>query len=239
VIRAVVALLSSVLILAFANDARADWFVSSEIKALIVKAEAGDPDAQFRVASAYDLGKGAPRDGVEAMKWYRKAAEAGHAEAQNSVGSGLQAETRYEEALPWYEKAAQQGHALATNNLANLYDEGLGTRQDRRKGFDLYSRAADLGSAEAMWNIALMHDRGELGKRDPVAACIWTVRAAKYATPSDRRLRNELRKAMPALERSLSAADLTLCKEQSDSWTPVTLRASMPDGRVPGAMPQQ
>lgn len=52
--------------------AQADWFVSSEVKALMVKAEAGDALAQFEVATAYDYGRGAPRDGKEAMKWYAR-----------------------------------------------------------------------------------------------------------------------------------------------------------------------
>ena len=107
-----------IVVLAFSNVALADWFLSSETKELITKAEAGDINAQFLVGSAYDLGKGAPHDSNEAMKWYRMAAERGHAEAQNSMGSVLQAEKRYEEALPWYEMASSQGHALATNNLA-------------------------------------------------------------------------------------------------------------------------
>lgn len=119
--------------------------LSPEVQALITKAQAGDPDAQFRLATAYDWGRGAPRNGTEAMKWYRMAAERGHAEAQNSVGSGLQAAERYGEALPWYQRAAEQNHALAINNLAYLYDLGLGVKQNRQKAYELYSRAADLG----------------------------------------------------------------------------------------------
>lgn len=202
----------------------ADWFLSSEIKALIVKAEAGDTDAQFRVGAAYDFGKGAPRDGNEAMKWYRMAAEKGNAEAQNSVGSGLQAEKRYAEALPWYEKASAQGHALATNNLAYLYDLGLGVKQDRRKGFELYSRAADLGWAEAMWNIANMYGAGQLGEKDMVAACTWSKRANKYAAPEERQLQNHLNRVIPQLERMLSAEQLNSCNRQSESWSPMVRR---------------
>jgi TPR repeat protein len=148
------------------------------------------------------------------------AAEHGHAEAQNSLGSGLQAEKRYEEALPWYEKASAQGHALATNNLAYLYDLGLGVQQDRRKGFELYSRAADLGWAEAMWNIANMYGAGQLGEKDMASACIWALRAREFAGPNDRRLLNYVNQAVPYLERSLSAAQLKSCKEQAKAWSP-------------------
>lgn len=52
-------------------SASADWFLSAETKALIVKAEAGDAEAQIRVALAYDSGRGAPRDRDNATKWYR------------------------------------------------------------------------------------------------------------------------------------------------------------------------
>lgn len=216
--------LFSIILLAFSNSAAADWFLSSETKALIIKAEAGDTDAQLRVGAAYDYGKGAPRDGAEAMRWYRMAADRGNAEAQNSVGSALQAEKRYEEALPWYEKASAQGHALATNNLAYLHDLGLGVKQDRRKGFELYSRAADLGWAEAMWNIANMYGAGQLGDKDMLSACVWAKRAQKFSAPQERQLQNHLSRVIPQLERLLSPEQLASCNHQSDNWAPIALR---------------
>ena len=216
----VLTVLCSVALLIHTSVALADRSLSPEIKALVVKAEAGDTDAQFRVASAYDTGQGAPRDGKQAMRWYRMAAERGNAEAQNSVGSGLQAEKRYEEALPWYEKASAQGHALATNNLAYLYDLGLGVKQDRQKGFELYSRAADLGWAEAMWNIANMYGAGQLGKVDMSSACVWTMRARRYADAKNQHLQRELDRILPYLQRTLSESDMTKCKELADEWSP-------------------
>jgi uncharacterized protein len=233
------ALLCLSALLAFSNTAVADWFLSSETKALIVKAEAGDTDAQLRVGAAYDYGKGAPRDGGEAMKWYRMAADRGSAEAQNSVGSGLQAEKRYEEALPWYEKASAQGHALATHNLAYLYDLGLGVKQDRRKGFELYSRAADLGWAEAMWNISNMYGAGQLGEKDMVAACVWAMRARKFAAPHERQLLNYLSRVIPYMERSLAPDQLASCHQQSERWVPIALRPSDAQaGAAGGVAPQ-
>ena len=222
--KALLVSLCSLVLVAFSNVALADWFLSSEIKALITKAEAGETSAQFLVGSAYDSGNGAPRDGNEAMKWYRMAAERGHVEAQNSVGSGLQAEKRYEEALPWYEKASAQGHALATNNLAYLYDLGLGVKQDRRKGFELYSRAADLGWPEAMWNIANMYGAGQLGDIDMVSACAWTKRAQKFSAPQERRLQSHLSRVIPQLERMLSPEQLASCNQQAENWAPIALR---------------
>lgn len=225
----------SIFLLAFSNSATADWFLSSETKALIAKADAGDVDAQFRVGNAYDSGRGAPRSGENAMKYYLMAAEKGHVEAQNSVGSGLQAEKRYAEALPWYERAAAQRHALATNNLAYLYDLGLGVKQDRQKGFEIYSRAADLGWAEAMWNIANMYGAGQLGKEDFVLACVWTYRARKFAAPTERQLIAHTTRVMPQLERMLSSDQLATCKQQGDAWSPQT--AATKGDAQPGGQP--
>ena len=184
------------------------------------KAQAGDKDAQFRLGNAYDSGAEVPRDGAEAMKWYMRAAAAGHAEAQNSVGSGLQAEKRYEEARVWYERAAAQGHALATNNLAYLYDLGLGVKQDRQKGFELYSRAADLGWAEAMWNLANMYGAGQLGQKDLDMACVWTLRAVRFANPKDKQRFAPAFRAAGFFERQFPAEKLSACKQKSEAWSP-------------------
>jgi uncharacterized protein len=198
----------------------ADWFVSSETKALIAKAEAGDLEAQFRVGNAYDFGKGAPRDRDEAVKWYTMAAERNHSEAQNSLGSIFQEQKNYALALKWYERASLEGHALATNSLAYLYDLGLGVPQDRRRGFELYSRAADLGWAEAMWNIANMYGAGQLGEPNMVLACVWSKRAERFASSRDTRLREHLVRVISRIERDLTEEQRGSCGQQADSWSP-------------------
>lgn len=213
-------ILCFILITLFSSIINADWFLSSETKALIAKAVTGDTDAQFRVGSAYDTGNGAPRNAEKAMEYYLMAAEQGHAEAQNSVGSGLQAVEKYSETLIWYERAALQGHALASNNLAYLYDLGLGVPQDRKKGFEYYSKAAELGWAESMWNIANMYGSGQLGEIDMISACVWTMRSRRYAKPSNQELQNMLTDIIPYLESTLSSDDMTICKQQAESWAP-------------------
>jgi len=130
-----------------AHAGHAEAALSPEVSGLLAKAQAGDSAAQFLVGAAFDRGQGAPQDSEAAKRWYLAAAEQGHADAQNSLGSALQEEKSFGEALGWYEKAAAHNHAHATNSLGYLYDLGLGVAQDRRRAFDLYSRAADLGWA--------------------------------------------------------------------------------------------
>ncbi len=55
-----IAVFFSMLLFTFSILAQADWLISSETKELIIKADAGDKDAQFKVGLAYDSGNGAP-----------------------------------------------------------------------------------------------------------------------------------------------------------------------------------
>ncbi|MCE2453479.1 MAG: sel1 repeat family protein [Nitrospinae bacterium] len=49
-------------------------------------AEKGDAVAQFKLGVMYDRGENVPQNFAEAVKWYRAAAEQGHAEAQLAIG---------------------------------------------------------------------------------------------------------------------------------------------------------
>ena len=77
---------------------------------------------------------GIPKDAVEAMKWYRKAAENGHARAQYFMGksyhSGEGVPKDQVEAFKWWRKAAEQGHATSRFNLGVMYFYGRGTTKD-------------------------------------------------------------------------------------------------------------
>jgi TPR repeat protein len=69
------------------------------------------------------------------MRWYRKAADQGHAFAQNNIGNlynkGQGVTQDYVEALRWYRKAADQGNAWAHYSIGLLYQDGRGVPQDK------------------------------------------------------------------------------------------------------------
>ena len=79
----------------------------------------------------YYKGEGVPKNYSEAMKWYRKAADQGNAEAQFNLGvmydQGEGVPKNYTEAMQWYRKAADQGDANAQYNLGIMYYNGEGT----------------------------------------------------------------------------------------------------------------
>jgi len=74
----------------------------------------------------YYQGKGVPQDYAEAVRRYRKAADQGHAWAQDGIGymysQGKGVPQDYAEAARWYRKAADQGDTRAQRIL------GLRTR---------------------------------------------------------------------------------------------------------------
>src|SRR5947199_2117398 len=98
----------------------------SERRALIEAAQAGNARAQKKLADLCRIGDGLTnQDYVEAVRWYRLAAEQGNAEAQNDLGvmylDGLGLREDAAEAAKWYRKAAEQGLAIAQFNLACRY----------------------------------------------------------------------------------------------------------------------
>lgn len=192
----------------------------ADLPALEARAAAGDAGAQWTLGAMYDYGRGAARDPVQAMRWYRLSAEQGYADAQNSVGSLLQEARRFDEALPWYLKAAAQRHPQAINSLGYLHDLGLGVPQDRNKGFELYRQSAELGWSEAMWNLANMYGAGQLGQPDLLMACVWSARAGRFARPSQKDILAHVERVMPILEKSLPADQLASCRQQAGAWSP-------------------
>ena len=58
----------------------------------------------------YDQGQGVPQNDKEALRWYMKAADQGHAKAQFSTGvmydQGKGVPQNYKEAFRWFMKAA-------------------------------------------------------------------------------------------------------------------------------------
>ncbi len=59
------------------------------------------------------------------VKWYRKAAEQGDADAQHNLGwmyaNGKGVIENDKEAVKWYRKAAEQGHTKAQQKLDAMY----------------------------------------------------------------------------------------------------------------------
>ena len=100
----------------------------------------------------YEGGEGVTQDYKEAVKWYRKAAEQGHANVQLYLGTmyenGEGVDQDFKEAVKWYRKAAEQGHAEAQLYLGTMYEDGNGVTKDYVQAHKWFNTAAANGDKE-------------------------------------------------------------------------------------------
>ncbi len=101
-------------------------------------AEAGEIEAQVRLADLLAQGKQVPRNDSEAFRWYREAGENGHGVAQD-----------YVKAAKLYHHAAELGITLAKRSLGYFYEKGLGVPADRAQALRFFQEAADAGDKDA------------------------------------------------------------------------------------------
>ena len=120
---------------------------------------------------------------TEAVKWYRKAAEQGFANAQYNLGycyaHGEGVTQDYYEAVKWYRKAAAQGFARAQCNLGACYYNGEGVTKDYAEAVKWYRKAAEKGNACAQFNLGLCYEFAKGVTKDYAEAVKWYRKAAE------------------------------------------------------------
>ena len=98
-----------------------------DINNLIKAAKAGQPAAQFYLATKYQQGKGISADERQAFAWYKAAADQGLSAAQLNVGrmlaDGLGTKKDESLARQYFEKAASRGDNRASFNLAMMEEQ--------------------------------------------------------------------------------------------------------------------
>jgi len=145
-------------------------------------AKASTPETND-VTLGWKDGRGVPQDYAEAMKWYRKADDQGHANAQFNLGFmyyyGRGVPQDYAEAMKWYRKAADQGHARAQFNLGFMYYDYKGVRQNYAEAMKWYRKAADQGHARAQFNLGFMYYYGKGVRQNYAEAIKWFRKAAE------------------------------------------------------------
>ena len=143
---------------------------------LVQSANNGVASAQYELAKRFVNGDGVVRDDAEAYKWYRKAAEQGHADSQNMVGRYLEegwanVTKNEKEAVEWYLKAAEQGHEKAKKVVANI--------KKREEFFDNLVKSANNGVASAQYALAEHCLNGDGVAKNEAEAYKWYRKAAE------------------------------------------------------------
>jgi TPR repeat protein len=127
--------------------------VTSDMPEIRQKADDGDPQAQNTLAEAYYH----HFEYATAAKWFRKAADAGIANAQWRLGTMLMGgmtsikpdmavEKNPQQSIRWLFKAASQDHGLSQVALGDCYARGRLVATNRVEAYKWYARSADQGS---------------------------------------------------------------------------------------------
>ena len=119
-------------------------------------AQAGEAEAQFRLAEAYRLGQGVPRDMRTAEALYSQAAAQGHLRARDNYGLLLYESGQRAAAIPYLDSAAKRGDPRAQYVLGVSYYNGDGVARDWPLAYALVSLADTVGLAQAGRALAQM-----------------------------------------------------------------------------------
>ena len=128
-------------------------------------------------------GFGVNKDERKAFEFVKKAAEQGHAGAQNRLGlcfeKGKGVQQDYQKAVYWYTKAAEQGSAAAQFNLGYMYFAGTGVNQDYNRAVQWFRKAAEKGFAPAQNHLGFMYQNGYGVNKDYNQAVQWYRKATE------------------------------------------------------------
>jgi hypothetical protein len=126
-----------------------DYVWQEKFKQQLPKAEAGDVEAQYDIATMYEKGNGVSKDLEKAFEWFVKAAKQGNDKAAFRVGySFLRGEGVAQDdakALTWLNTAAESNNVRAYYYLGSIYEKGRGVPVDLEKALRWYTRAAKGG----------------------------------------------------------------------------------------------
>ena len=88
-----------------------------------------------------------------AKDWFQKAADQGHADAQNNLGimyyEGEGVSRDFVKAAHWFRQSAEQGNADAQYNLGTMYEDGEGVPVDLVQAYQWFLLSAKQGDDDA------------------------------------------------------------------------------------------
>ena len=143
-----------------------------------------EAEAQSQVGRCY-LSASRGRDIAKALEWLKKAATAGHAEAQDTICQLYYYAPDYMGEMPkdsdtaeWFKQLAENGIAWAQNVLGEIYFAGLGVAKDEEAALRWWTQAAEGGNRYGMMNIGNANNRGEGVPPNYEEAVKWYRKAA-------------------------------------------------------------
>lgn len=119
-------------------------------------------------------------------------AEPGWNDAAAMLNKGIDAykAEQFAEARRYYTRAGELGEADAMVNLGQMYDNGLGGKQDNAQARAWYQKAADKGGADTMYKLGMFYQHGWGMKQDLAQSYAWYQKAADAGNADAKRQLN-------------------------------------------------
>jgi len=132
---------------------------TAALVALTELAESGHRSAQAELGRVWQRGLGVTPDPVQAVRFWRMAADQGHSASRNQLARALQRGEGIEadpvEAVRLLRIGSDEAHVPSIANLARALETGMGTEPDLAEAVRLYEYAAAEGQAFARYRLAL------------------------------------------------------------------------------------
>ena len=123
------------------------------------------------------------KDDVEAVKWFRQAAErneaGGLANLADCYFTGRGVAKNEAEGVKWLRQAAMQNYAGAQVNLGGCYLNGRGVAKDEAEAVKWFRKAAEQNAADAQNNLGYCYAHGLGVTKNEVEAVKWYRKAAE------------------------------------------------------------
>jgi Sel1 repeat len=194
---------------------KTDWDDVSLVE-LNVAAESGDVGAQCALGMKIEQ-----EDPAGAVRWFRAAAEQGHAEAQNDLGKcfyvGHGVDRNGVEGLRWHRKAAKQGHADAQFNLGYCFHYGYGVGRDAAEATRWYRKSAKQGHPDAWREYGLLLSNGQGVTRNCDDALVWLRKCSSSDYSGARERIAQIEKEASELASEMSCSKILMGIRTGDS----------------------
>ena len=134
---------------------------------LLKSAEAGNTEAQVKVARMYFEGTGVIKNSLESIKWLYRASDkniycAGQIVKMYREGLGVKKDLNkaFEVALDF----AKKGNVIQMYDVAGYYYNGVGVEKNTEKAIEWYTKAYDNGLKEAAYILGYIYQTDEYYK---------------------------------------------------------------------------
>jgi len=171
-----------------ATNSRLEGMTLDDFAKLRSLAQAGQREAEYLVALAYEEGRLVTRDHAAAASWMLKSAEQEYAPAQAGMGESYIAGVMDNGPIPhradaekWLRLAAEQGDADAQCSLATAYQRGWFGGFDDEEALRWLRKAAAQGLPNAQFSLGQVYEYGEGVPESNSLAASWYRKAADHS----------------------------------------------------------